>query len=596
MIFSRREFTISMASLMLFATLITSTQIDLTEPGILFYASRLSPLWYLATFLTLAATMKANDKLVKTFASILLIYLVYGLPAYMLINPRVNDQYPFIAESLYVELYGHLGDVHYLLQSPGLGLYFSQLVMITGLNLKCLEGIRALSDFFAYVNPLTLALGMAVISRLLGKSDKWIYAIILIPLISMTYPIDTFHRQTFSLNYLPLYFYGLLKRDFIILALASGAMVLSHPGTPLFTWIALITALILAYALSINEKNGGYAATIVIGLIILAVAWFVFHMITTQSILDSVVRSIRGFISDILGGESRLMAVEKLSMGATREFIAIVLIPRLLIIGLYLMILWLMILATLWNERSSPALKLLTLVHIGYAPQVIPFIYWGTLNIRALLFLLYSSAPLVPLYLGILGSQTLSKGDGEKNIWKSISTYLAKLISALKKALDGLIIVAIILTPVLTFSTIPFLHSSTSEILAQKLVECEYVGSTQSPPIIVTEYPVWIFNVVCGNKETKLTGVIVDSSATIKMLSNGEASGILIVGRLVAREAFYAPTGLLYGSGVETQRVFITKISDYALTNMNKVYDSSYDIEGDSLLGIVVLYLKLGLA
>jgi len=592
MIFNRRGLVILALSLLLFATLITSAQIDLTEPSMFFYVSRLSPLWYLATFLTLVATMKANDRLVKIFASILLIYLVYGLPSYILMNPRVNDQYPFMTEPLYVELYGHLGNAHYLLQSPGLGLYFSQLTMITGMNLKYLEDIRALSDFFAYMNPLTLALSTATIPRLLGKSDKWIYVMILVPLLSIMYPIDIFHRQTFSLNYLPLYFYGLLKNDFVILALASVAMVLSHPGTPLFTWIALITALILAYALNVNRKDHGYTATMLTGLVILAIFWFAYHMITTQSILNTIVGAVRGFISDILGGEVRLMAVEKLAMGVTREFRIVVLVPRLLIASLYLMIFWLMALVVLWNKRSSSALKLLTLIHAGYVPQVIPFIYWGTLNIRSLLFVLYSSVPLVPLYFDILGSPTLS-GSSKRDMWKSILTYLTKLMPAFKKVLDGLIIVAVILTPILTFSTIPYLHSSTSEILAQKFIECEYVGSTaRSPPIIVTEYPVWIFDVVCGNKETKLGEAIIDSSATIKMLSNGEASGILIVGRLVAREAFYAPTGLLYGSGVETQREFVIKVSGYASINLSRVYDSSYEVEGDFLLGVVVLYLK----
>jgi len=593
MIFNRRELAVFALSLLLFVTLITSAQIDLTEPSIFFYASRLSPLWYLATFLTLVAAMKGDDKPVKIFASILLIYLVYGFPAYMLANPRVNDQYPFIAEPLYVELYGRLGDVHYLLQSPGLGLYFSQIAMIMGMNLKSLDGVRALSDFFAYVNPLTLALGMAAVSRRLGKSDRWIYAITLVSILSMMYPIDTFHRQTFSLNYLPLYFYGLLRRDFITLTLSSIAMVLSHPGTPLFTWIALITALILAYALNISKKDDSYATTTVISLVILATFWFAYHMITTQSILDSVVEAVKGFISDILGGEARLMAVEKLTMGATREFRIIVLIPRLLIVGLYLMIFWLMVLAMLWNKRSPSALKLLTLIHAGYVPQVVPFIYWGTLNIRALLFVLYSSVPLVPLYLDILGSSTLSESSGEKDVWESILTYLTKLMPALKKVLDGLIIVATILTPILTFSTIPFLHSSTSEILAQKLIECNYIDTaTRSPPIIVTEYPVWIFNVICGSNETRLAGFIADSSATVRMLSNGEASGILIVGRLAAREPFYAPTGLLYGSGLETQREFVIKVSGYASTNLSRVYDSSYEVKGDPLLGIVVLYLK----
>jgi len=590
-VFNSREFVILALLLMLFATLITSAQIDLTEPNIFFYASRLSPLWYLVAFLTLATIMLTNDKFIKIYASILVIYLVYGLPAYMSTNPRVNDQYPFIAEPLYVELYGHLGDVHYLLQSPGLGLYFSQLAMIAGISLKYLDGIRALSDFFAYVNPLTLALGMVAIPKLLDKSDNWIYAILLVPVLSIMYPIDTFHRQTFSLNYLPLYFYGLLKHNFTILTLASTAMVLSHPGTPLFTWIALAIALMLAHALNINKEDEYITAT-VIGLAILAIAWFAFHMITTQSILDSVVRAFRGFISDILEGEARLMAVEKLIIGTTREFRIVVLIPRLLMLGLYLAIFWLTALTMLWNKRSTSALKLLTLIHAGYIPQVIPFMYWGTLNIRVLLFVLCSSIPLVPLYLDALRLLALNESNAEKDIWRPISAYLTKLIRILKKVLKGLIIVAVILTPILTFSTIPFLHSSTSEILAQKLVECNYIGpSTRSPPIIVTEYPAWIFDVACGSEGTKLTEVIVDSSSTIRMLSNGEASGILIVGRLVAREAFYAPSGLLYGSGTETQREFVTRISEYSLINMNRVYDSSYEVMRDPLLDIVVLYV-----
>jgi len=562
----------------------TSKPIDLSKGDMFFYADHLSPLWYITVIIVMVCTLSSSSKFLRFFSLTLLVGLFYGFPAMLLINPRINDQYPFMAEPLYVLLHGHLGNVHETYRSPGLALFFSQLLLTMGLKLSTIENIHFLSDFFALMNPIVITLILMVLSSRLNSNPT--VSILLFLSFSYVYTMDFFHRQTFSIPLFFLLIYSIVKKNNLMVIVSSIALVFMHPGTPLFTWIAMAVSFTFLFPLKRLFRKNRFENNVITvffyAMITLIVSWFGFHSATTYSILPPVVGAFEGFIRDVIEG-SELLAVEKVAVGTTAEFRQLILIPRIMLMGTYLIIFWLVVLVNflLILKRKLPVpvtLTIFTLFHIGFIPQVVPFIYWGIFNIRALLFVIYSSIFISPLHFS-LAKQLIS----EKKVFsQNILRFFRQFIIATS-------IVSIILGPLLTYATVPFLHSSTAEIYAQQFVELKYDRENSMEPVAVTEYPVWIFYVLAEG-DTVLTGIPENSTQVISDVNTGRYE-VLVVGRHVTREPFYAPTGILFGSGkVETQSEFISKVVAYGDDHWNRVLDFSYN--NQNLSSIVVVYVR----
>jgi len=544
----------------------------------------LSPLWYITVIIVIVCLLTSTSKFLRFFSITLLVGLFYGFPAMLLANPRINDQYPFMAEPLYVLLHGHLGNVHETYRSPGLALFFSQFLLIMGLKLSAIQNIRFLSDFFALMNPLVITLILMVLSSRLN-SDPTV-SILLFLSFSYVYTMDFFHRQTFSIPLFFLLMYGIVKRSNFMAVIFSISLVFMHPGTPLFTWIAMAASFTLLFPLKRLFKNNKFENDVITvffySMVTLIVTWFGFHSTTTYSILPPVVSAFEGFIRDVIRG-SELLAVEKVAFGTTTEFRQLILIPRIILMGTYLMIFWSIVLVNflliLRRKISVPVtLALFTLFHIGFIPQVVPFIYWGIFNIRALLFVIYSSMVIGPLHFN-LTKQLISN----KNL------FIRSILRLSRQFIITASVASIILGPLLTYSTIPFLHASTAEIYAQQFVELKYDRESSIEPVAVTEYPVWIFYVLAEGG-TVLTGTPENSTQVINDVNTGRYE-VLVVGRHITREPFYAPTGILFGSGkIETQSEFISKVVAYGDDHWNRVLDFSYN--NQNLTAIVVIYVR----
>jgi hypothetical protein len=80
----------------------------------------------------------------RLVAVLSLAFIIEFLPSFMMVNPWLPDQYPYLSEAYWIYLHGKISDVHRLSTVPGLGLLYGIFEIIINLELIKDEGINSI--------------------------------------------------------------------------------------------------------------------------------------------------------------------------------------------------------------------------------------------------------------------------------------------------------------------------------------------------------------------------------------------------------------------------------------------------------------------
>jgi hypothetical protein len=408
----------------------------------------------------LAALTK--PRFLKILSVVLLACLIEVTPAVMLVNPFIPDQYPFLAEAAWVVKNNHIADVHYLQETPGLGLMFSQFMLVTGL------GPFEVSKIFPFFGVL-IALLVILVDKELGIHG--VVSAIFFLAFNFWYQTNFFHRQTYS-------FVLFLVSVLLILKLFSRrkigypiaytlvfiAMVISHPGTPAFLAISLGVTAIGLYLFQKNNR------LLVISLLSSAI-FLLYNLYVNSADFQRMIGYVYVAMLEAIGTTMTggLPPATELLAGYTESFQTI-LNARLLITILYLALASIIAFYFVILQKRKATLAVISLIHFGFALQLLIFLYGGPLaNMRPLFFLVFTCALLVPQVLTLKPSFIFKFKRCKK---------IAKLL--------GLCTMAsfIIMIPVLRYSGLPYLYTPSQELSAKLFLDTHY---TYTEPIYATE-------------------------------------------------------------------------------------------------------------
>jgi hypothetical protein len=419
-----------------------------------FYAFSLPIAYYVSmVYLTLLALI-GRGRNIRLFSLILLGILIELTPSVMLTNPWVPDQYPFLSEPVWLIQNHHIGTFHTLAETPGLGLEFSQVMLLTNI------GPFILSK--AYPLFVILALLLITLSaRLLGKNE--ILAGILFLGFNFFYQMNIFHRQTFSYLLFLLSIYLLLKiihkpdvRYSIAYFISFLILVISHPGASSFLAIALIVATAGIYILKKNRQ----LITITLASVVLFFAYYLYvNTLDLSRMLYFVKDSIANFFVDptVPAGTAYLT-------GYTQTFQDILTARVILTMG-FLVLASIVALWALLRKPNNLAIVFMALLHLGLIIELSIFLYQFGLSERPLMFLIFTCALLI-------SSITVPP------------RFNRRWLKPLKIMGLCVIMFAVLSVPVLRYSGVAYLQPSSAELEMQNFFTISY---NNSEPIYITE-------------------------------------------------------------------------------------------------------------
>ena len=114
----------------------------------------LLPTLYLVLTASIIIALRDKQELTRVISVCILALLIIWTPSVVFFQPWHLDSYPFVAEAVYIQRNAHIGNFHYLTESPALGLTFGAFMLITGINpitlLKIYPGFLAIL-FVAFI-------------------------------------------------------------------------------------------------------------------------------------------------------------------------------------------------------------------------------------------------------------------------------------------------------------------------------------------------------------------------------------------------------------------------------------------------------------
>ncbi len=300
-------------------TLLTLPSVDYVEPDIFFYFKNLPLTYHLATIASIIIALFGKQRITKILSACVLSLLLIWTPSLMLVQPWHLDSYPFVAQAVYVAKNGHLGDFHYLLDSPALGLTFAPYLLITGINPLTLLKI------YPFLCAIFLVLLVYSIARNLKMENRASIAAVF--LSSVLWPfIFHFSRWSFSLAYYlislsllcRLVFKGADRRFLVLLIIQMIFLVLSHPATPLYFIFNVACIFFLGKFLKIFSSREYRLFTSILA--ISSIAWLLWNIVGTHPDVVYLLRDvINTVVTSILGG-TEVAGIERIDAARTPSY------------------------------------------------------------------------------------------------------------------------------------------------------------------------------------------------------------------------------------------------------------------------------------
>jgi hypothetical protein len=231
----------------------------------------------------------------RVLVVLILALLIEFLPSFMVVNPWLPDQYPYLAEAYWIYLYGKISSIQYLSIVPGLGLSYGIFEIVTDLS------PFIMSKAFSFIQAIMLVIMLVPLSKKL-TGDEALLPLLFLSLNYFTNIISTFHRAGLHFTYtlILLYFVfttlshqNLKWRCALASTIVFGAMVLTYPGSGF-----ILTAIIGAYLLLYITRKAP-PASLKLSAVVFSIIFSVWYGYVAWSELR-VVGSIWSCLADVL--------------------------------------------------------------------------------------------------------------------------------------------------------------------------------------------------------------------------------------------------------------------------------------------------------
>jgi len=534
---------------LLMLTFITAKHIDIIElPNAElypFYYFLMQPItiWIiipLAVFLI----MFSSRPFYRLIAILSLAFIIEFLPSFMMINPWLPDQYPYLSEAYWIYLHGNISDVHYLSVVPGLGLTYGIFEILTDLD------PFAISKAFSFIQAFIFVIMLSSLSKRLTKNKS------LLPLLFLSFnyfaQINVFHRATLHFTYALTFLYIILSiineqhfewRQIIVLSTVFSAMVLTYPGSG-YMLITIIGAYMLLFiirkALTSSIKLLILVLSTIFGIWYCYTAWSEIRV--AGSILNSLMEVLR------LGLRVEESMVHPFSTGLTPLFKTLVYVRLIieggviavgLLIALYMYILALISRLKGKNSDIPPVYTLMLASLIAPAPWLLT--EWSRWS-----FYKFS------MYFLLLSLITVLYHSHQHHPRRRIMFFLVKILIII------IITSALALVPLLRYASIPYLNITTSELSSVSFIHRHFMFNLNC---YYLEYPPYISMLVHG----KITHEV-SSMYWFENLSKGL---YVITSRALIRDGFYTYPQPL--------QIRLKELESFISVQGEKVYDNGYN-------------------
>jgi len=488
----------------------------------------------------------------RLLAVLSLAFIIEFLPSYILANPWIPDQYPFLSEAYWIYLYGNISNIHYLSLVPGLGLTYGIFEIATDTN------PFILSKVFSLIQALALVILLAPLSKKTTGNES------LLPLLFSSfnyfYQINVFHRFslffTLTLAFLYIIFTMVLKRNynwrlFLISMTLFSAIVLAYPGSGYILAIIIGAYIILKFI-----KKGEFSAQfklLMITLFTIFITWFSYINYT------ELINNIGNFWQNIINLiQLKLTLVESakppFSTGLTTLFKLIVYIRLILEGGVifvgFFIAMYIFITVIFKDKAEKPPIfpYVLTLLSVIFPTPffLTEWARWAFYKFSA--YILLFSLISIFLYLNVQNSRKkVERPLFVKKILKLLTIFT--------------IIIVLLLVPLLRYTSIPYLHISTPELSSVFFV---YKYYTFNHPCYYFEYPPHILVGLLVQRET------IHELTDTYWYENITSPGLyMITNRALTREGFY-----IYPQPLAIR---LKAIENYLLLHGDKIYDDVYN-------------------
>jgi len=498
----------------------------------LFYASSLPLIYYLAVIYSSLLALFCRNDYGKLVSLLCVAFLVELTPSLMLVNPWLPDQYPYLAEPVYLIRNSHIAPVHCLHEVPGLGLTFSQLMLVTNL------GAYMVSKIYPVLTVLMLVLPTFLMSRELCGNGA------IAPLLFLAInsaQINTFHRFSLFFMLFSLALFLVWRRHgghkpvhSILYIIVFSAATLAYPGSiiiPSLLLLAPIIWLILrkvqASFLSRRLKQSFPESipTYRLGLIslIIFLSWGI--IVALNSFTDIVQLVYNAFV-ELASPEDplRILTPQHGFSGAipTITFLYILRVRMVLAIALQGLGFLSFIPVLLGREKRGG------LIHVLYLPLLMSYLLYLPTSANQ-----YYTVRVV-LYATLLASLCVA------TIWHPKQNQIVKMVIIV------FTVAGLILIPITRYASIPYLHPTTQELNAASFVHQFYISNR---PIYYTEYPPYIRVIVGKDPSWEFTQYFLISEDSFNTTS------ILMSKRYIARDGYYLflkPANITFNHVAET--------------------------------------------
>jgi len=546
---------------LLITTYATLPRVDHAEANALFYFQHLTLLYYASVFVTIAVAIYWRRSFLGLFSAIVFGLLIFFTPSVMCVQPWFPDTYPFVAEAVYAQRNGHLGEFHYLSVNPVIGLFFAPLLMMTSIDPFMLVKIY----------PAFIAIFFSVALYLIGKKMGIAKgSLVIAPLLffSIAWPNEFhFSRQSFSLVFYLISFFLTLhlisskadRRVFALLVLQIVILTMSHPATPLIFIVNLVAIIIVSKIFQGSKLTKAHELTIFRVMMVSIVSWFLWNTFNPTGAIYSLEAIMQRFFVSLLESPTNPAGTARIFGGYTPIYRLTINIRLALTLVAF---------ATasaflLFLIRRFRACKASTFILGWFASNLltaIPLLYAGLpYSSRPILFTIIAWAPLGALFYGI--------PDVAHNSW------LAMRVRRIAKSafIVGLILVPTLLMPAIKYGPLPFLYPTSKELANKYFLDLHLVGDET---LVYLEYNIpWAYSYVRGEsmidmRETKVFlayDVYVPGEGLNKSIT--DKASIWVTERLLTRDGFWINTPSMLDVAEDA-------VNELTEARHHKVYDS----------------------
>lgn len=531
----------------------------LTQPKdrILLSDNRLYPLFYtislpLTVWITIPLgvflALFSPRPLHRILSVLILSFSIEFLPSFMLVNPWLPDQYPYLAEAYWIYLHGKIYDVHYLDEVPVLGLLYGMLQIITNID------SFKLSKLFSLIQATSIPIFLMIISRHLYERES------LLPILFLAFnyfkQINVFHRASLHFTYALLFIFLIFKilnqkneaswkLKLALSLVIFSVMVLAYPGSGY-----ILASLAGTYALLriLDYRDIKPLTLLLVFSISIFVIWYLYVSWSQVKIAGSIANSLMEVLRlDITAIES---ARHPYASGLTHEFQVIV-YSRLTIEGIVLLTGFiaslisciLTFLKRLRGVENNNAFTFVYLFTIASFASVVPWLLtewsrWAFYKFNAY-FLLVALLTHTSYFSRFRGTEKL--------------TYM-KLLAYI------VVTIALISVPLLRYASLPYLYVTTTELHSVTFVHKYYEFASNA---YYLEYAPQILS------RLLVLGDIAHEILSFYWFKNPTEGLYILTMRALTREGFYTYP--------EPLHIRLKVLEEYMNIYGEKVYDNVFN-------------------